>query len=163
MEITLKDLRTLLNNKDALEKYTINIDIVKKDINSTAEIWTDGAYKPFTNQGGWAIVTKEGTTQFGGVKDTTNNRMELTAVIEAIKLFDNAKYDKCIIYSDSQYVISTINKGWKKNKNCDLWDIFDNLDISNITFVWVKGHDGNIMNEKADELAVRGSELFIPN
>jgi len=129
-------------------------------------VYTDGACSGNPGNGGWSAIIngdKDRVCNVGYDEDTTNNRMELTAVIEAIKLFDNAKYDKCTIYSDSQYVISTINKGWKKNKNCDLWDIFDNLDISNITFVWVKGHDGNIMNEKADELAVRGSELFIPN
>jgi ribonuclease HI len=88
--------------------------------------------------------------------------MELTAVINALKFFNNNTYSKCIIYSDSQYVINTINNNWKRNKNNDLWEQLDSLISSNIKFVWVKGHDGNEMNEKADKLAVCGSELFIP-
>ena len=83
-------------------------------------------------------------------------------IINALKFFNNNTYSKCIIYSDSQYVINTINNNWKRNKNNDLWEQLDSLISSNIKFVWVKGHDGNEMNEKADKLAVCGSELFIP-
>lgn len=164
MEITLKDLKELLINEDLLKQYTINVNLVKQTIQQdleTLEIWTDGAYKPSTNQGGWSYICSI-DQQFGGEKETTNNRMELTAVINALKFFNNNTYSKCIIYSDSQYVINTINNNWKRNKNNDLWEQLDSLISSNIKFVWVKGHDGNEMNEKADKLAVCGSELFIP-
>ena len=142
----------MVHNNKPQEKISNILDI---------NIWTDGAYKSTTDQGGWAYVIDDMTYDFNGVKNTTNNRMELTAVIEAIKYFHKNKFKKCTIYSDSQYVINTINRGWKRNKNQDLWKIFDELNIGNIAYVWVKGHDNDLMNNKADELAVRGSELLI--
>ena len=97
-----------------------------------------------------------------GYKKTTNNRMELLAVIFAIKSLSDKPYN-ATIYSDSTYVVNAINKGWlevwKKNdflkrKNADLWKIF--IDISknkNIKFIWIKGHADNVYNKKCDLLA----------
>jgi len=128
---------------------------------TTVEIWTDGAYKPTTDQGGWAFICENGYRDFNGVKNTTNNRMEMTAVIEALKYFNSLKLESGTIYSDSQYVINTLNKGWKRSKNLDLWKALDEQNKGNIAFVWVKGHDDNEMNNKVDKLAVLGSELFL--
>ena len=130
-------------------------------------LYTDGSCLGNPGNGGYAYLLLDSNSNkilegSGFKKDTTNNRMELTAVINALKFFNNNTYSKCIIYSDSQYVINTINNNWKRNKNNDLWEQLDSLISSNIKFVWVKGHDGNEMNEKADKLAVCGSELFIP-
>ena len=87
----------------------------------------------------------------GGDSSTTNNRMEITAVIEALKNVDD---NDVTIYSDSTYVINTITKGWKKNKNQDLWELLEKLLFKkNVTWKWVKGHSGNEFNEKADQLA----------
>jgi ribonuclease HI len=126
-------------------------------------IYTDGAYKPTTDQGGWAIVTDTGYIDWNGVKNTTNNRMELQAVIEALNYIISNNIKDAIIHSDSQYVICTITKGWKRKKNIDLWDLFDNLlsKIDSVDFCWVKGHSIDKLNNKADEFAVKGSELFI--
>jgi ribonuclease HI len=139
------------------------------------EIYTDGACKGNPGAGGWgALVEVEGKTRelFGGEAHTTNNRMELTAVIRALEALQRPC--RVRLHTDSQYVqlgISTWIHQWKKRgwrtvdkkpvKNEDLWRRLDELaQQHDIEWKWVKGHDGNIRNERADELANRGVALI---
>ena len=135
------------------------------------EIYTDGACRGNPGPGDWGVLLiYEGIkkTLYGGAQDTTNNRMEMQAVIEALKAL---KSDcEVSLYTDSKYVMDGINKwlpGWKKRdwqtsnkkpvKNKDLWEILDIATQSyKIEWHWVKGHTGNPGNEKADSLANRG-------
>ena len=134
------------------------------------DIFTDGACSGNPGQGGWgAVLRYHGTEKelSGGEPETTNNRMELTAVIEAL----SALKEPCAVTltSDSNYVIDAVTKGWvyswKKNGwrkadkkpalNVDLWEkLLPLLDKHRVTFVWVKGHDGHPENERCDRLAV---------
>jgi ribonuclease HI len=131
------------------------------------EIYTDGCCKGNPGQGGWGVYceyNKNIYEYFGSENMTTNNRMELTAVIRAIEnLYNNQDIN---IYTDSTYVYNGITKwihNWKKNnwknannqfvKNQDLWIKLDELIKPNIHFFWVKGHNNNFGNEKADFLA----------
>ena len=135
------------------------------------EIYTDGACRGNPGPGGWgALLIYQDTrkTLYGGASDTTNNRMEMQAVIEALKVLKS----KCEIklYTDSKYVMDGINKwlpGWKKRdwktagkkavKNQDLWEVLDlAIKKHEIEWHWVKGHTGNLGNEEADSLANRG-------
>ena len=133
------------------------------------EIYTDGACRGNPGRGGWGAVLIYGDKKkelCGGEKETTNNRMELTAAIEAL----SALTEPCQITmtSDSQYLINGITKGWavswrekgwkKSDKspalNPDLWQkLLDLLEIHKVEFVWVKGHAGHPYNERCDELA----------
>ena len=135
----------------------------------SVNIYTDGACKGNPGAGGWAAILEfEGKEKSlcGGEKLTTNNRMELVAAIEGL----NALKMPCnvTLYSDSQYLVNAINKGWlegwkkkgwrKADKslvlNDDLWKQLDALlNIHNVTFVWVRGHDGHAYNERCDQLA----------
>lgn len=124
------------------------------------ELYTDGACSPNPGLGGWAaIFYKDGVLvdeHYGYVEDTTNNRMEILSVIKGIQAIKNATFDKDItVYSDSQYVVNTMQKNWAKNKNTDLWyELIVLLHDLNVTWVWVKGHDSNINNQRCDRLAV---------
>ena len=135
-------------------------------------IYTDGSSLGNPGPGGYAIILKYKDLNkeiSGGFKKTTNNRMELIAVIEALKaLNDFAKDKKIIIHTDSKYVINAIDKGWvyawrKKNfkdkANADLWRQFLNLypDYS-ISFEWVKGHSGHKENERCDVMAKKAAQ-----
>ena len=136
-------------------------------------IYTDGACSGNPGPGGWGAILmyKDMKRELsGGEKDTTNNRMELTGVITAL----NALKEPCLVdlYTDSQYIVNAINKGWlegwkKKGwkrkdgelKNPDLWKELDRLlGIHNVTFNWVKGHAENEFNNRCDELAVSERE-----
>ena len=132
-------------------------------------IYTDGASRGNPGPGGYGVVLqyKEHVKELSeGFIMTTNNRMELLAVIiglEAIK----EKGHEVFVFSDSKYVVDAVNKGWifdwekkhyLKKKNPDLWKRFLKTYRShNITFIWVKGHAGNVKNERCDELAVLAS------
>jgi len=137
------------------------------------EIFTDGACKGNPGPGGWgALLRYKGQEKslYGGEKETTNNRMELTAAIEALR----AIKEPCDIdlTTDSQYVRQGITewinnwkaRGWKTAnkqpvKNVDLWQQLDNLIAQhNVSWHWVKGHSGHRENEIADELANKGIE-----
>ena len=94
------------------------------------KIYCDGACSGNPGPGGWAFVIPELNIELAGFnKDTTNNRMEITAVFEALKYIYNNHHDimgeDIEIITDSQYVINTMTKGWKKNKNTDLWSMLD--------------------------------------
>lgn len=130
------------------------------------EIYTDGAYSPLRNQGGWAfIVLKEGTKVSQGydcVKNTTNNRMEVQSVIEAIKHMNDQHIKEFTIYTDSMYVIGTMTKNWQKKKNVDLWIELDNIIQKDSCIEWkhIKGHSGNNWNNQCDMLAVHASQII---
>ncbi|HWZ15157.1 MAG TPA: ribonuclease HI [Mucilaginibacter sp.] len=130
------------------------------------EIFTDGASSGNPGPGGYGVILRSGKYYkelSEGFRKTTNNRMELLAVIKALEALKNPN-QTVIIYSDSKYVIDAIDKKWvygwlqkgfKDKKNKDLWLRY--LDISkqhNIKFVWVRGHAGHKENERCDELAV---------
>lgn len=135
------------------------------------EIYADGACKGNPGVGGWGAVLLFGTqekTLFGGEALTTNNRMELTAVIRALEAIKRPCQIK--IYTDSSYVQKGITEwivGWKQRqwrtadkkpvKNEDLWKQLDALaQVHQIEWIWVKGHAGNVGNERADALANQG-------
>ncbi|MQQ99785.1 ribonuclease HI [Glaciimonas soli] len=135
------------------------------------EIYTDGACKGNPGTGGWGALLISGDHEkelFGGEKNTTNNRMELLAVIEALNMLK--KPCEVIVHTDSQYVQKGISEwihGWKARgwktaakapvKNVDLWQALDAAQARHqIQWRWVKGHAGHVGNERADELANRG-------
>lgn len=124
-------------------------------------IYTDGSCSPNPGDGGWAFVTMIDNVLYkvyGGKKNTTNNQMELTAVIESL-IFLNLmnKNDDVTIYSDSKYTINCAEKIWSKKKNIDLWEKYEDVSTRfNIKYIWVKGHDGDEYNEMVDKLANLG-------
>ncbi|MDG1045773.1 MAG: ribonuclease HI [Bacteroidia bacterium] len=140
--------------------------------NQIIEIFTDGSSLGNPGPGGYGIVMKYGAKQkrsSEGYRLTTNNRMELMAVIQALKMLnDVAKEKEVIIYSDSKYVIHAVEKKWvfgwvKKNfkdkANADLWRMFlKEYSKYNIKFHWVKGHSGHTENEICDKLAKKAAE-----
>lgn len=132
------------------------------------KIWTDGSCLGNPGPGGWAFIATDGKNvaeRYGNEKDTTNNRMELTAVLNAIRAAQ--KHDEFEIHTDSQYVKNGMQKwlkNWKKNnwrtadkkmvKNQDLWILLDEISSQKrIHWVWVRGHDGEEFNERVDNLA----------
>ena len=134
-------------------------------------IYTDGACSGNPGKGGWGAILmfKEHEKKIsGGLKETTNNQMEIRAVIEALKIIK--KSSQIIINTDSKYVMDGITKwinGWKKNgwrtadrkpvKNSELWQELDQeVNRHNIEWRWVKGHSGDKYNDIADELARNG-------
>ncbi len=142
----------------------------------TVTLYTDGACSGNPGPGGWgAILEFQGTEKelSGGEASTTNNRMELTAVIEGL----SALKEPCIVelYSDSKYVIDGLSKGWaaswqkngwrkadkKPALNPDLWEkLLDLTDIHRMRYHWVKGHADNPKNNRCDALAVAESKKF---
>jgi len=137
------------------------------------EIWTDGACKGNPGPGGWGALLRMGPhekTLHGGEPATTNNRMELFAVIAALRAL--TRPCKVVIHTDSQYVqkgMSSWLANWKRRgwltadkkpvKNADLWRILDELVADHdVTWRWVRGHAGDAGNERADQLANLGVE-----
>ena len=138
---------------------------------SKVEIFTDGACRGNPGPGGWGALLRSGATErplYGGEADTTNNRMELTAAIEALRALKRPC--KVVLTTDSQYVRKGITEwlpNWKKRnwktaskapvKNADLWRALDEMAAKHeIEWHWVKGHSGHRENELADALANRG-------
>lgn len=133
-------------------------------------IYTDGSAFGNPGPGGWAAVMRYGNyrkTFSGGFYRTTNNRMELLAVIEALGQIKKPGYP-VIVYSDSKYLVNAVNEGWlfnweqkgfKKKKNVDLWKRFLHLYRQhNVRLEWVKGHEGVEENEICDDLAKQAAD-----
>ena len=133
------------------------------------DIYTDGACRGNPGKGGWgAVLVYNGREKelSGGERETTNNRMELTAAIKSLACLKESC--KVTLYSDSKYLVDAITKGWvyswrskgwkKADKspalNVDLWEeLLALLEKHEVEFVWVKGHDGHAYNERCDTLA----------
>ncbi len=137
------------------------------------KIYTDGACKGNPGKGGWGALLIAGKNEkelFGGEAETTNNRMELMAVIQALAALKRPC--EIALHTDSQYVLKGITewiegwkaKGWKTAakapvKNVDLWQQLDAArQVHQIEWIWVRGHAGDAGNERADQLANRGVE-----
>jgi len=138
------------------------------------DIFTDGACSGNPGPGGWGALLRMGSREkelFGGEPATTNNRMELTAVIEALKALKRPVQAR--VFTDSQYVQKGISEwivGWKRRgwktadkkpvKNVDLWQLLDRESARHrIEWCWVRGHAGHAENERADALARRGVDV----
>lgn len=138
------------------------------------DIFTDGGCSGNPGPGGWGAILRAETHEkelFGGAPDTTNNRMELTAVIRALEALKRPT--RARVHTDSQYVQKGITEwihAWKKRgwltadrqpvKNADLWRELDRLAAQHrLEWIWVRGHAGHAENERADGLAQRGIEL----
>jgi ribonuclease HI len=149
------------------------MSISQGDKMGAIEIFTDGACRGNPGPGGWGVLLRYAETEkslWGGERDTTNNRMELTAVIEALKALKRPC--RVILSSDSTYVLKGIQEwmpNWKRRnwqtaqkkpvKNVDLWQQLDSvIQGHDIQWHWVKGHSGHRENEIADQLANRGTD-----
>ncbi len=137
-------------------------------------LYTDGACSGNPGPGGWAAILQyEGRDKelAGGEEDTTNNRMELTAIIKGLEALK--KPCRVTVYSDSRYIVDAVNKGWLENwidrdwhraakkgrgepvLNVDLWRrLVELMGVHQVEYHWVKGHQGHPENERADRLAV---------
>ena len=139
-------------------------------------LYTDGACRGNPGPGGWGAILVYGRFEkemSGGERETTNNRMELIGAIEGL----SALKEKCSVklYSDSKYLCDAFNegwvytwreKGWRRNggelKNPDLWDrLFNLVEYHEVTFNWVKGHNGHEYNERCDRLATTFADSFM--
>ena len=140
----------------------------------TVNIYTDGACKGNPGAGGYGVILEYNGHKkelSGGFAETTNNKMELLAAITGLE----ALKEPCSVtlYSDSKYLTDSVNKRWvfawrknnwvksdkKKALNVDLWErLLKQMDRHEVTFVWIKGHDGHPENERCDELAVAAAE-----
>lgn len=142
---------------------------------TAVDIYTDGACSGNPGPGGWAAILKAGAVEkeiSGGEELTTNNRMELTAAIKALKALK--KPCDVTLYSDSRYLVDSLTKGWvhswkqknwkKQGKpvpNTDLWlSLLELMSVHSIKFIWVKGHASNPYNNRCDELAVSEWKKF---
>lgn len=151
----------------------------RKEMNFTVKsvlLYTDGACSGNPGPGGWGVVLQYGDRRkimSGGHPNTTNNRMELTAVIEGLKALKEPCKVKCI--TDSKYICDAVNKHWleswqkkswkkadgKPVLNPDLWIEFVKLiTLHDVSFEWIKGHAGHEQNELCDSLAVAESQKF---
>lgn len=140
------------------------------------DIYTDGACSGNPGAGGWGAILRYGAHEkelSGGEAQTTNNRMELTAVIQALSLLKEPC--QVVVHSDSKYIIDAIQQGWaikwkangwmrnKKEKalNPDLWQqLLQLLEIHQVEFHWIKGHAGHPENERCDRMAVVESQKY---
>lgn len=145
-------------------------------MSQVVELFTDGACKGNPGAGGWGALLRYGDAEkelFGGELDTTNNRMELMAVIQGLRALSRASHVR--VTTDSQYVKNGITQwihNWKRNgwktaarkpvKNADLWQALDKeVGKHQVEWAWVKGHAGHNENERADDLANRGVEEIL--
>ncbi len=140
---------------------------------SNITIYTDGSSRGNPGPGGYGTILMAGSHRkelSGGYRLTTNNRMELMAVIKALEALKKPGMN-LTIYSDSQYIVNAVEKGWLRKwvatnfsggkKNKDLWLLYDKLAKAHkIRFVWVKGHADNPYNNRCDELATAAADGF---
>lgn len=141
-------------------------------------LYTDGACRGNPGKGGWGAILVYGKFEkemSGGEPLTTNNRMELIAAIEGLCALKESC--KVTLYSDSKYLVDAFNegwvygwreKGWRRGKdelkNPDLWaKLYDLVKSHEVTFVWVKGHNGHDYNERCDKLATAFADSFADN
>lgn len=142
----------------------------------TVELFTDGACSGNPGPGGWGAVLRFGSAEkelSGGEKTTTNNRMELTAVIEGLRALKMPC--RVLLCTDSKYVADGVLKGWaegwkkrgwrkadgKPALNPDLWEqLLDLLNLHEVEITWIKGHNGHAENERCDALAVAETKKF---
>ncbi len=140
------------------------------------DIYTDGACSGNPGPGGWGAILKCAGVEkelCGGEPDTTNNRMELMAVISAFEALKRPC--KVTLHSDSKYIIDAIEQGWavkwrengwmrnkrEKALNPDLWErLLDLLETHEVDFEWIKGHNGHPENERCDKMAVEQSQKY---
>lgn len=146
-------------------------NIMSQKCKEKVKLYTDGSCKGNPGAGGWGAILEYKGADFemsGGEAETTNNRMEITAVIEGLRALKRpCSVD---VYSDSKYVVDAINLGWvlkwkangwmrnrtEKALNPDLWkELLSLLETHEVTFNWIKGHNGNPKNERCDALAVK--------
>lgn len=136
----------------------------------TIKIYADGACRGnqfAENIGGYGVVLLYGEYRKelkDAFKNVTNNQMEILSVIEGLKALK--QYDIPVeVYSDSQYVVNTVNLNWKKNANQDLWEELYNIlrKIKDIKFIKVKGHSDDSLNNRADELANEAMDDMLKN
>lgn len=157
-----------MSNPRQIEQISVEDMLSLLSSNSLVEIYTDGACRGNPGPGGWGVVLiykNKRAIMFGNESNTTNNRMELTAAIEVLKILPNNI--KIVLYTDSTYLKNGMNiwlNKWKLNnwktadnrpiKNIDLWQILDKINSShNITWEWVKGHSQCLNNNNADYIA----------
>ena len=124
------------------------------------DIYTDGSALDNPGPGGWAAIVIDGsgvTCLSGGERRSTNNRMEIMAVIKGLESVPAGESVR--VNSDSQYVVYTMTRGWKRKENTNLWPLLDAEVVRlNVEWRWVRGHSGNPYNEMADRLAVAEAE-----
>ena len=133
------------------------------------DIYGDGACRGNPGPGGWATILRSGNHEkilYGAYRHTTNNRMELIAIIKGLNALKH-RGSQVAIYSDSSYVVNAIQKGWiqkwiaidfKKKKNRDLWQIlWEAYQQHDATIHWVRGHAGHPFNERCDQIAVKAA------
>ena len=138
--------------------------------NEKISIHTDGSCLGNPGPGGWGVVIHHANKEIklsGGEKNATNNRMEMTAIIEAFKWLheksglkkDELRAAEIELFSDSNLLMQTLNLGWKRKANVDLWEKIDSLrGWLKIKWTWIKGHSSNKFNNLADKLAVAESK-----
>jgi len=139
------------------------------DAGKPTVVYTDGACRGNPGPGGWGWVVPDGPSGSGGAPQTTNNRMELMGVLEALRSLDGPLE----VYCDSTYVVNCFKDGWwegwirrgwrtadkKPVSNQDLWkQIIEQYEARSVAFHWVKGHSGNRWNDEADRLATEAAD-----
>jgi ribonuclease HI len=136
------------------------------------KIFTDGSCLGNPGPGGWAAILFEGEAEKphavlrGGEPGTTNNRMEMIAVIESLRFIHENHLQQCevVLFSDSTLVVKTLTLGWKRKKNKDLWEELDELNEElSVDYVWVEGHAANRWNNECDRIAVAEAEKIRKN
>jgi len=141
------------------------------DESKMIHLYTDGSYHASTDCGGYAAISNHGHVVLGGEKSTTNNKMEITAVAEGLSVIDQGS--SVLVMSDSQYVVNAFEKKWLKSWEKNGWKTSAGAPVKNqdewkrlqeevskhkkVHFKWVKGHNGDVGNTAADELANIGS------